>query len=101
MAGPARSGCSLWRGVHPKYRGYPLRTLTGRPARPAGLRPGLRYDHDAVVNGLTPPWNSGMVEGNVNRIILWNQNCQIGLAWAWRTSTIGRMVALAGRSSCR
>jgi hypothetical protein len=29
---------------------------------------GLRHDHDAVVNGLTLPWNSGVVEGNVNRI---------------------------------
>jgi len=29
---------------------------------------GLRHDYDAVVNGLTLPWNSGMVEGNVNRI---------------------------------
>jgi transposase len=31
---------------------------------------GLRHDHDAVVNGLTLPWSSGVVEGNVNRIIL-------------------------------
>ena len=29
---------------------------------------GLRRDHDAVVNGLTLPWSSGVVEGNVNRI---------------------------------
>jgi len=29
---------------------------------------GLRHDHDAVVNGLTLPWSSGVVEGNVNRI---------------------------------
>jgi len=29
---------------------------------------GLKHDHDAVVNGLTLPWNSGVVEGNVNRI---------------------------------
>ena len=28
---------------------------------------GLRHDHDAVVNGLTLPWSSGVVEGNVNR----------------------------------
>jgi transposase len=29
---------------------------------------GLRHDHDAAVNGLTLPWSSGVVEGNVNRI---------------------------------
>jgi transposase len=29
---------------------------------------GLRLDHDAVLAGLTLPWSSGKVEGNVNRI---------------------------------
>ncbi|MHA6632156.1 ISL3 family transposase [Pseudonocardia sichuanensis] len=29
---------------------------------------GLRRDHDAVLNGLTLPYSSGSVEGNVNRI---------------------------------
>jgi len=29
---------------------------------------GLRQDHAAVLNGLTLPWNSGIVEGNVNRL---------------------------------
>jgi transposase len=29
---------------------------------------GLRRDHDAAVAGLTLDWNSGPVEGNVNRI---------------------------------
>ncbi|MCW3820657.1 transposase [Micromonospora sp. DR5-3] len=29
---------------------------------------GLRRDHDAVVNGLTLPHSSGVVEGHVNRI---------------------------------
>jgi transposase len=29
---------------------------------------GLKHDHDAVLNGLTLPWSSGIVEGNVNRI---------------------------------
>ena len=29
---------------------------------------GIRQDHDAVRNGLTLPWNSGPVEGNVNRL---------------------------------
>ena len=28
---------------------------------------GLKQDHDAVLNGLTLPWSSGVVEGNVNR----------------------------------
>jgi hypothetical protein len=38
---------------------------------------GLKRDYQAVLNGLTLPCSSGRVEGNVNRIILWNQNCQI------------------------
>jgi transposase len=29
---------------------------------------GLKRDYDAVKNGLTMPWNSGVVEGNVNRL---------------------------------
>ncbi len=29
---------------------------------------GIKRDHDAVLNGLTLPWNSGVVEGNVNRL---------------------------------
>jgi transposase len=29
---------------------------------------GLKHDHDAVLNGLTLTWSSGIVEGNVNRI---------------------------------
>ena len=29
---------------------------------------GLKRDHDAVRNGLTLPWSSGAVEGNVNRL---------------------------------
>ena len=29
---------------------------------------GLKRDHAAVLNGLTMPWNSGVVEGNVNRL---------------------------------
>ncbi|MBB5102417.1 transposase [Streptomyces spectabilis] len=36
----------------------------------------LERDLDAVIAGLTQPWNSGVVEGHVNRIILWNQRCQ-------------------------
>jgi len=29
---------------------------------------GIRRDHQAVLNGLTMPWSSGVVEGNVNRL---------------------------------
>jgi transposase len=29
---------------------------------------GLQHDYDAVRNGLTLPWNSGVAEGNINRI---------------------------------
>ena len=28
---------------------------------------GIKRDYDAVRNGLTMPWSSGVVEGNVNR----------------------------------
>jgi hypothetical protein len=47
---------------------------------------GLRKDWDAVKAGLTMTWSSGAVEGNVNRIILWNQSlpmCDASVAgWA-------------------
>jgi transposase len=29
---------------------------------------GIKRDYDAVLNGLTMPWSSGVVEGNVNRL---------------------------------
>jgi transposase len=29
---------------------------------------GIKRDYDAVLNGLTMTWNSGVVEGNVNRL---------------------------------
>jgi transposase len=29
---------------------------------------GIKHDYDAVLNGLTTAWNSGVVEGNVNRL---------------------------------
>ncbi|MFC4506635.1 MULTISPECIES: ISL3 family transposase [Streptomyces] len=37
---------------------------------------GLCKDWDAVVQGLTSERSSGAVEGRVNHIILWNQQCQ-------------------------
>jgi transposase len=38
---------------------------------------GIRNDKEAVMNGLTLPHNSGRVGGTVNKIILWNQICQV------------------------
>lgn len=32
------------------------------------LAAGIDHDRDAVIAGLTLPWNSGVVEGHVNRI---------------------------------
>jgi transposase len=29
---------------------------------------GIKRDHDAVINGLTVPWNSGVVEGKPSRL---------------------------------
>jgi transposase len=40
---------------------------TGPPALRSFVT-GLRSDHAAVLNGLSLPWSSGPVEGNVNRI---------------------------------
>ena len=42
-----------------------------------GFAKGLRKDWAAVTAGLTVPYSSGAVEGHVNRIILWNQICQV------------------------
>jgi hypothetical protein len=57
---------------------------------------GLRRDQNAVTAGLTLPWNSGIVEGHVNRLILWNLICQVHPCLAWFTETIGSRVAVAG-----
>jgi transposase len=40
---------------------------TGEPSLQSFVT-GLHADHDAVTAGLTLPWNSGVVEGHVNRI---------------------------------
>lgn len=40
------------------------------------LAAGMTRDLDAVIAGLTLTWNSGAVEGHVNRIIMWNLICQ-------------------------
>ena len=40
------------------------------------LAAGIRRDQEAVTAGLALPYHSGAMEGNVNKIILWNQNCQ-------------------------
>jgi len=34
---------------------------------------GLNKDWSAVVAGVTLPWSSGMLEGTVNKIIMWNR----------------------------
>jgi hypothetical protein len=47
---------------------------------------GLRHDHDAVLNGLTLPWSSGVVEGNVNRLTF----CGINLSGFARFRRGGR-----------
>lgn len=57
---------------------------------------GLRRDQDAVTAGLTLSWNSGIVEGHVNRVILWNLICQVHPRLPWLTATIGSRVAVAG-----
>jgi transposase len=49
---------------------------TGEPALRSFVT-GLRADQDAVTNGLSLRWSSGSVEGRVNRVILWNQICQV------------------------
>ncbi|MEY9862954.1 transposase [Catenulispora sp. GAS73] len=37
---------------------------------------GLDKDWDAVLGAVTSPWNSGVVEGTVAKIIMWNLICQ-------------------------
>lgn len=44
-----------------------------------GFAKGLRKDWAAVTAGLTVPYSSGAVEGHVNRIIMWNQICQVAV----------------------
>ncbi|WP_327411162.1 hypothetical protein OG458_04365 [Streptomyces sp. NBC_01281] len=39
-----------------------------QPPQPAHPPAGIARDRDAVIAGLTLPWNSGVVEGHVNRI---------------------------------
>ncbi|MFF2852826.1 hypothetical protein ACFVT5_42050 [Streptomyces sp. NPDC058001] len=48
----------------------PLATARAVTARASSTfdRPGIDRDRDAVIAGLTLPWNSGVVEGHVNRI---------------------------------
>ncbi|MFJ6504741.1 MULTISPECIES: hypothetical protein [unclassified Streptomyces] len=43
----------------------PSGKTTSQPAHPPA---GIDRDRDAVIAGLTLPWNSGVVEGHVNRI---------------------------------
>ncbi len=62
---------------------------------------GLDLDLQAATAALTLPHHNGRTEGVNTKTILWNQNCQVRRAWIWLAPTIGRRVALAGRSSCR
>ncbi|MFE9024022.1 hypothetical protein ACFYNL_36450 [Streptomyces sp. NPDC007808] len=49
----------------PRRSGVGAPTMAGTPAVP---RPESTRDGDAVIACLTLPWNSGVVEGHVNRI---------------------------------
>jgi len=65
---------------------------------------GIRRDQQAVTAGLTLPYSSAAVEGNVTRIILWNQACQAcrGYFRAMTASTTGVGSPLsANRSSLK
>ncbi|WTS75121.1 transposase [Streptomyces sp. NBC_00207] len=62
-------------GRAPECRGDDLtawmtRALDHGPSPVQGFAAFLQNDWDAVVNGLTLPWNSGAVEGQVTRIKL-------------------------------
>lgn len=48
----------------------------GLPAIRVGAQ-GLHYDERAVIAGLSLPWGSGQVEGQVTRVILWNPSSQV------------------------
>ena len=72
----------MMRSIPGARRGEHLETWASRAeASPVselrGFAKGLRRDWAAVTNGLTLHWNSGKVEGTVNKIILWNQSCQV------------------------
>ncbi|MFE7113053.1 transposase [Streptomyces sp. NPDC057575] len=45
------------------------------------LAAGIDRDRDAVIAGLALPWNSGVVEGNVNRIKMLKRQ-MFGRAWS-------------------
>lgn len=117
-ATPAQSGPEpVPRAGHPRHTRPCLRRHphpASRPEPPAwisavraddlpslhGFAGGLERDLDAVTTGLTLAWNSGPIEGHVNRIIMWNQRCQaVGvLSPAIRGGARGRR---ATRVGCR
>jgi hypothetical protein len=51
---------------------------------------GVTSDLDAVTAGLSLPFSSGPVEGNVNRIILWNQRLSMSLGNGGSPMSVGR-----------
>ena len=57
---------------------------------------GIRRELRAVTAGLTLPHSSGKVEGNVNRLILWNLIYQVHPCLPCVTPTIGSRVTVAG-----
>jgi transposase len=79
---PARVRGPDWRaeGHSPAQEGWLAAVEADDQPGLRSFAAGIRHDQQAVTNGLTLPWNSGKVEGTVNKIILWNQNCQIGPA---------------------
>jgi len=104
--------CPELQAASAQVRGFAtmITNLTGQDlpqwiaaAREAGL-PGIssfaegEQDLDAATNGLTMNWSSGSVEGRVNRIIMWNLDCQVrGVAIA-RTMPMMRSVAVIGQA---
>jgi hypothetical protein len=70
----------------------------------SGLRSfavGIRTDQQAVTNGLTLHWNSGRVEGTVNKIILWNKFVQFCPVLPWRAAMTGSSLPVPGAASWR
>jgi hypothetical protein len=66
-----------------------------------GFSKGLRKDWAAVTAGLTVSYSSGAVEGNVNRIILWNKFVRFCPVLPWRTPMTGSSLPTPGPASWR
>ncbi len=66
-----------------------------------GFSKGLRKDWAAVTAGLTTAYGSGAVEGNVNRIILWNQFVRFCSGSALGMAMTGSSLPVPGCASWR